>query len=68
MLSRLETAFRRALERAVDEGELPAEANVRALARYLTSTIQGLVVMGKASASKAVVKDIVEVALSVLDQ
>ncbi len=68
MLSRLETAFRRTLKRAVEEGELPAEANVRALARFLTSTIQGLVVMGKASASRAVVKDIVDVALSVFDQ
>ena len=67
MLSRLENSFRRALERAVGEGELPADANVRALARYLTSTIQGLVVMGKASVSRAAVKDIVNVALSVLE-
>ena len=66
ILTRLETAFRQALEQAVEEGELPPDANVRALARYLTSTTQGLVVMGKASASRAVVKDIVNVALSVL--
>ncbi len=63
----LESAFRRVLKEAVDIGELPNDANVRALARYLTSTIQGLVVMGKASVSRGVVKDIVDVALSVLD-
>ena len=67
ILDRLESTFRSVLKQAVEEGELPNDANVRALARYLTSTIQGLVVMGKASVSRAVVKDIVNVALSVLD-
>ncbi len=68
VLSRIEAAFRRALQQAVKEGELPKDANVRALARYFTSTIQGLVVMGKASVSRAAVKDIVNVALSVLEK
>jgi len=68
VLSRIESGFRRTLQRAVDEGELPKDANVRALARYFTSTIQGLVVMGKASVSRATVKDIVNVALSVLER
>ena len=63
----MESGFRRALEQAVEAGELPNDANVRALARYLTSTIQGLVVMGKASISRSVVKDVVDVALSVFD-
>jgi TetR/AcrR family transcriptional repressor of nem operon len=66
MLTRMEGAFRRVLKQAVDIGELPNDANVRGLARFLTSTIQGLVVMGKASVSRAVVADIVNVALSVL--
>jgi TetR/AcrR family transcriptional repressor of nem operon len=68
VLNRIETGFRHALQQAVKEGELPKDANVRALARYFTSTIQGLVVMGKASVSRAAVKDIVKVALSVLER
>ncbi len=68
VLNRIESAFRRVLERAIGQGELPANANVRALARYFTSTIQGLVVMGKASASRATIKDVVNVALSVLEK
>ena len=68
ILDRLESTFRLVLQQAVEDGELPNDANVRALARYLTSTIQGLVVMGKASVSRAAVKDIVHVALSVLNR
>ncbi len=68
VLSRIEAGFRRTLQQAVKEGELPKDANVRALARYFTSTAQGLVVMGKASVSRAAVKDIVNVALSVLER
>ncbi len=67
VLHGMENAFRKVLQQAVETGELPKDANVRAMARYLTSTTQGLVVMGKASVSRAVVKDIVSVALSVFD-
>jgi TetR/AcrR family transcriptional repressor of nem operon len=68
VLSRIENGFRRTLQDAVTAGELPKDANVRALARFFTSTIQGLVVMGKSSVSRAAVKDIVSVALSVLEK
>lgn len=68
VLSRIETAFRRALERASADGELPASADIRALARFFTSTMQGIVVFGKASVSRAAVKDVVKTALSVLDR
>jgi TetR/AcrR family transcriptional repressor of nem operon len=68
VLTRIENGFRCTLQQAVKEGELPKDANVRALARYFTSTLQGLVVMGKASVSRAAVKDIVNVALSVLER
>ncbi len=66
-LSLLEKALHKTLERAVDAGELPAETNTRALARFLTSTGQGLVVMGKANVSRATIKDIVNVTLSVIE-
>jgi TetR/AcrR family transcriptional repressor of nem operon len=68
VLSRIENGFLSTLRQAVKKGELPKDANVRALARYFTSTVQGLVVMGKASVSRAAVKDIVNVALSVLEK
>ncbi len=68
LLGRIEKAFHRALGRAVEAGELTPDVNVRAFARYFTSTVQGLVVMGKASPGKGAMNDIVETALSVLER
>ncbi len=68
LLARVEKAFHRALGRAVEAGELAPDVNVRALARFFTGTIQGLVVMGKAAAGKAAMNDIVDTALSVLER
>ena len=66
LLRRVEKAFQHALERAVEVGELDADADTQALARFLACTLQGLVVIGKASASRAAVKDVVNVTLSAL--
>ena len=66
LLRRIEKAFRCAVERAVEAAELPRRADTRAMARFLTSTLQGLVVMGKASAGRAVIRDTVDVAISAL--
>ena len=66
LLGRVEKAFERALDRALTAGELPRRADTRALARFLTSTVQGLVVMSKASASRALIRDTVNVAISAL--
>lgn len=66
VLGRIEKAFRSALGRAVKLGELSSGANTRGLARFLTSTVQGLVVMGKASVSRASLRDIVSVSLAAL--
>ena len=66
LLRRVEKAFHRTLVRAVEIGELSPDANPRALARFLCCTIQGLVVMGKASASRSTIKDIVKVTLGTL--
>ena len=62
----LEVAFLRALERARVQGELPATKDLRALARFLTSSAQGLSVMAKARAERAVLEDVVEVVLAAL--
>ena len=61
-----ERLFRRGLELAQERGELPADRDVRALARYLVSAIQGLRVMAKADPNKAALRDVVGVALGVL--
>jgi len=64
LLLRVEKAFQRALERAVECGELSGDVTPRALARFLSCTLQGLVVMGKAEAGRSTIKDIVSVTLS----
>ncbi len=66
LLRRVEKAFRRTLEQAVEYGELSPDASPRALARFLCCTLQGLVVMGKASAGRSTIKDIVKVTLSAM--
>jgi TetR/AcrR family transcriptional repressor of nem operon len=66
-LAGLEAAFRRALERARAQGELAATRDVRALARFLTSSAQGLSVMAKAFPERAVLEDVVKVVLAALE-
>ena len=63
----IERGFRDAVKRAMLAGELPAGADERSLSRFLTSTLQGLTVMGRAGASRATLRDIVRVAMSVLE-
>jgi TetR/AcrR family transcriptional repressor of nem operon len=66
MLRRIEKAFENALGRAQAAGELSKSADTRALARFLGTTLQGLVVLSKAAAGKAHVRDSVDVALAAL--
>jgi TetR/AcrR family transcriptional regulator, transcriptional repressor for nem operon len=61
-----ERLFRRGLELAQKRGELAADRDVRALARYLVSPMQGLRVMAKADPNKAALRDVVGIALGVL--
>ena len=66
-LSKMEAAFRRALERARAAGELARGRDVRALARFLTSSAQGLSVMAKAFPDRALLEDVVSVVLGALE-
>lgn len=66
MVNRVEKSIKAALDRAVEEGEISAETDTRAVARFLNCTVHGLVVMGKASANRAVLKDVVNTALTTL--
>ncbi|WP_345653869.1 TetR/AcrR family transcriptional regulator [Streptomyces siamensis] len=56
-----------ALERAQARGDLPADKDTAGLARFLTTFVQGLRVMGKARADRAFLESAVSHALSVLD-
>jgi TetR/AcrR family transcriptional regulator, transcriptional repressor for nem operon len=67
VLTKIEAAFQRAVVRAQKAGEIDASRNSRALARFLTSSAQGLSVMAKTFPERAVLEDIVKVILAALD-
>ncbi len=56
----------RALVRAQEQGEIGADAEPVALARFLVTTIQGMRVVGKATARSDLLDDVVTVALGAL--
>jgi TetR/AcrR family transcriptional repressor of nem operon len=65
-LGRIEAAFLRAVRRAQQAGEIGAARDARALARFLTSTAQGLSVMAKAAPGRATLEDVVKVTMEVV--
>lgn len=67
VLAKIEAAFHRAVVRAQKAGEIEPTRNPRALARFLTSSAQGLSVMAKTFPERAVLEDIVEVILAALE-
>ena len=67
-LTKLEAAFLHALAHARAQGELAATRDLRALARFLTSSAQGLSVMAKAFPERAVLEDVVEGVLATLEE
>ncbi|MDJ0714306.1 MAG: TetR/AcrR family transcriptional regulator [Prochloraceae cyanobacterium] len=64
---RIENAFKKALSRAQEKGELGGDRDVTALARYLTCNLQGLRVISKVNPDPKFLRDIAKVALSALD-
>ena len=68
VLTKIEAAFHRAVLRAQAAGEIDPNRNPRALARFLTSSAQGLSVMAKTFANRAALNDIVKVVLEVVDR
>ena len=62
-----EDTFFRTLARAKQQGELKNDKDPRALAHFLTTMMQGTIVMIKAGAPSDVVKQTAETALSILD-
>ncbi len=63
----LETAFVAALERAQAKGELRAEQDARAIARFLVNAVHGLRVLAKTTTDGQVLQDVIDVTLRVLD-
>jgi TetR/AcrR family transcriptional repressor of nem operon len=66
VLAKIEAAFHRAVVRGQQAGEIDPTRSPRALARFLTSSAQGLSVMAKTFPDRAVLDDIVEVILAAL--
>jgi len=62
-----EKILQRALERGREQGDLPRVRDTRAVARFLYSSLQGLLLMAKATRDRRLLNDVVKVTLSVLD-
>jgi AcrR family transcriptional regulator len=61
--SAAETAVRRRFERAVAEGDLPANVNAAMLARYILTVLWGLSVQASGGATRAQLREVVRLAL-----
>lgn len=66
-IRQVESFLAGALERAQARGEIPAEKDPRELARFLTTFIQGIRVVGRARMGRQFVEDALDTAMSVLD-
>ena len=62
----MEETFLRLVRRAQLEGSISPTRDAVSLARYLTSTVNGIMVMGKANPDRAMLEDIVRVAAASL--
>lgn len=62
----MEGALYRALLRGKKEGELKGVRDPRAVARFLNNSLQGLVLMARATQDRKTLEDVVKVTLSVL--
>ena len=66
LLNALEDGFHNTLLRAKMNGELTTELDLKVVANYLTSSMQGLLVIGKVCSERSVLEGINQVTLSVL--
>ncbi len=62
----VEEAFRKALSRAVERGELGRRTDARCLARFLANTLHGLVVLSKAKLGRHTRNDVIKVTMAAL--
>lgn len=66
LLNALEMGFYKTLERAKKNGEISTELDLNKLANFLTSNMQGLLVMGKVCSERSVLEGINQVTLSII--
>ena len=66
LLNALEMGFYKTLQRAQKKGELSTQLDLKKVARFLTSNMQGLLVMGKVCSDRAVLEDINQLTLSII--
>ncbi len=66
-LAQIEDGFYETLLRARRAGELGQGSDLRALSRFLTSSLQGILVIGKIKTDRAALEEVVEVTLRVLE-
>lgn len=66
VVKRLEQAFRDTLDRAAAVGEIAAGSDTLAMARFLNGTLHGLLVLGKVSSRRALLLDVVNVAMTAI--
>ena len=67
LLNRIENAFFRCLNKAIELGELPSGTDAKVMSRFFATSTHGLIVIGKSDVSCKQMKDIVEVILSTLE-
>ncbi len=63
---RYDTQFKRALDRAVAQGELSAQADTTALAQFLSNTLQGIRVLARLNPEPEKVGNILDVTMNAL--
>lgn len=66
-LREVEEVFHSALERSREAGELAADRDTRALARFLTNAIHGLGILARGGATTPVLRDSIATTLAVLE-
>lgn len=64
---KVESVMQELFEKAQNKGEIGSDHNPKALARFYFNTFSGLRVMARANPDVAVFRDVVEVALKVID-
>lgn len=66
LLNALEKGFYQALQRAREKGEISTDLDINKLANFLTSSMQGLLVMGKVCSERSVLEGINQMTLSII--
>jgi TetR/AcrR family transcriptional repressor of nem operon len=64
---RAEDIFAGALKRAVEQGTVPKDKNIRALARFLAGSFQGVQLMARRGADRETLQDYTDTILAALD-